>query len=145
MEALVRTIPHPFLIASEAVADIKRIAVAYDGSQGAVRALAAAADIVQNWRGDRPELLVIEVAPADGDGSGVLASAEAYLELYGLTCRTLVARGRPAEALPQIAANQEVDLLCMGAFSHSRVRDFVLGSTTLAVLEGRRKPVLLCH
>ena len=145
VEALVRAVRHPFLVASEAIEAISRIGVAYDGSEGSVQALALAADIVHHWKGDRPELLLIEVLPPDDPPRSVLAAAREYLDLYGLPHRTVTVRGVAGEEIPAIAVREEVDLLCMGAYGHWAVREYLLGSTTQAVIERRRKPILLCH
>jgi len=37
------------------------------------------------------------------------------------------------------------DVIVMGAYGHSRVRDFVLGSATGGILRNLRLPVLLSH
>lgn len=145
VETLVKTVPHPFLIASEQITQVKRIAVAFDGSVGAVRALAAAADIARNWKPEQPEILLVEVVPRGAERAGHLAAAEAYLDMYELRHRSTVVHGTPGVELPEFAQREEVDLLCMGAYGHSTLREFFLGSTTQAVIENRRKPILLCH
>jgi nucleotide-binding universal stress UspA family protein len=43
------------------------------------------------------------------------------------------------------ALERGADLLVMGAFGHSVVRDFVLGGATEDVLEDLRLPILLSH
>lgn len=54
--------------------------------------------------------------------------------------------GRPiAEALGEFAEAAGADMLVMGAFGHSRLRDFVLGGATRGVLERPRLPTLLSH
>ena len=37
------------------------------------------------------------------------------------------------------------DLLCMGAYSHSRLRQLILGGVTRHVLENSDMPVLMCR
>lgn len=144
LERLFRTIPHPFLVASEGVENVRRLAVAYDGSPAAVRALSLAADLVSHWHPRAPEVFLIEVSRMDEDST--LVDAGRYLELYGVPFRALTVHGADvAEAIVQAAVDHDVDLLCMGAFSHGRLREALLGSTTRGVLARRRKPVLLCH
>lgn len=144
LEGLVRAVPHPFLVAGEP-ADLARVAVAYDGSKGACRALACAADLVSGLSDARPEVLVIEVVPRGGVPIGLLGEAQGYLELYGIPARGLLVNGDPASALTEIAKQENVDLLCMGAYGHWVLRDILLGSTTQAVIERRARPLLLCH
>lgn len=145
VEGLVRSVPHPFLIASEKIEKIERLAVAFDGSPGAVRALAAAADIAKSWKDETPEILLVEVLSPGQSSRAHLAEAEAYLDLYELPYRSITVHGVAAEVLPALAEREEVDILCMGAYGHWVLRDILLGSTTQAVIEQRRKPILLCH
>ena len=37
------------------------------------------------------------------------------------------------------------DLLCMGAYSHSRLRQLILGGVTRHILENSDMPVLMCR
>lgn len=143
LEGLVRAVPHPFLVAGEG-GGLARVAIAYDGSKGACRALACAADLVSGLTA-KPEVLVVEVVPRGGVPIGLLGEAQSYLELYGIHARGLLVNGTPATALADVAEAEGVDLLCMGAYGHWVLRDILLGSTTQAVIERRAKPILLCH
>ncbi|WP_037170649.1 universal stress protein, partial [Rhizobium sp. Pop5] len=67
--------------------------------------------------------------------SGVMAEA--------MQVRT---RGEPVgEVLQDKAFEVRADLLVMGGFGHSRLREFVLGGATQAVLTRITLPVLLSH
>lgn len=50
-----------------------------------------------------------------------------------------------AEALQTGATGIGADVLIMGGFGHSRLRDFVLGGATEGVLANLKMPVLLSH
>ena len=50
-----------------------------------------------------------------------------------------------AEALQYSALNHGAQLLAMGGFGHSRIRDFVLGGASKGILTELRLPVLLSH
>ena len=50
-----------------------------------------------------------------------------------------------ATALQESALAAGADLLVMGGFGHSRLRDFILGGATSGVFEDLRLPVLLSH
>lgn len=143
--SIVKRVPHPFLIASETIDAIEHIAVAFDGSAGAVRALAAAADIALNFRQGPPEIVLVEVLPTPDESESHLADAEDYLRLYELPHRCVTLMGAAADQIAAFARDEGVDLLCMGAYGHSALRELVLGSTTHGVIRQRRKPILLCH
>lgn len=145
LEVLVKHLPHPFLVASQEVPAIRRIAVAYDGRPGAMRALAAAADLVTTWRPPGLELVLVEVHPHEIEAPGHLASAETYLASYGIPFRTRHLIGEVGQALAEFGEDEDIDLLCMGAYTYSTLRELVAGSVTHGVLRRRRKPVLLCH
>ena len=80
-----------------------------------------------------------------------LASADRVLhrlERHGVRARLHQedARGRPiGEAISGFATDRGLDLLVMGAFGHSRFREFVLGGATRSLLESPPCPVLLAH
>ncbi|WP_245362225.1 universal stress protein [Rhizobium sp. NXC14] len=58
----------------------------------------------------------------------------------------LRAGGNPVgEVLQSKAFELRADLLVMGGFGHSRLREFVLGGATQAVLSSITLPVLLSH
>ena len=137
----------PVLVVPHAYADAPAhgsAAIAWDNSAAAARAL-----------GDAVALLSVEEAhflaiggdkPLRGDlDSGQLV---ALAERRGLQARhATVALGDRtiADALQQEARSRGAGLLVMGAFGHSRLRRFVLGSATAAVLEATRMPTLLSH
>ena len=49
------------------------------------------------------------------------------------------------ETLQKAALEHECDMLVMGGFGHSRLRDFILGGATASVLADLRLPVLMSH
>ena len=79
-------------------------------------------------------------------------------DIAGVACGSLQVRGfkaKPcsislggktiAEALQEAAMKEGAQLLAMGGFGHSRLRDFVLGGATKGVLTDLRLPALLSH
>ena len=48
-------------------------------------------------------------------------------------------------ALLALAADLSSDLIVMGGYGHSRLREIVLGGTTRTVLEAMQVPVLMAH
>lgn len=50
-----------------------------------------------------------------------------------------------AEAIQGGARELGADLLVMGGYGHSRLRDIILGGATLSVLKDPQLPVLLSH
>ena len=48
-------------------------------------------------------------------------------------------------ALVSYAADVSADLIVMGAYGHSRLREIVLGGTTRTILQSMTVPVLMAH
>lgn len=121
------------------------VAIAWDGSRVAARALADLLPLLP----ENAKISVLTVADekplAEHDLSGQLAASLARRGLEA-EARIVKLNGRPiAAALQETAISAGAGLLAMGAFGHSRLRDFVLGGATRGVLADLRLPVLLTH
>jgi hypothetical protein len=125
---------------------LSRIAVAWNGSPEAVRAVHAAlpflqrADEVLLLRGE-PEELFQKVSwkpPFDID---------AYLNRHGIHARPqdLVDTDGIGEAMLEQTDRFHADLLVMGAYGRSRFSEWALGGATRHVLCNARLPVLFRH
>ena len=49
------------------------------------------------------------------------------------------------DVLGEYVSSQKIDLLVMGAYGHSRIRDFVLGGATKSMLQKPPLPLFLSH
>ncbi len=121
------------------------VGVAWDFSRPAARAVADALPILQRATTVRV-VTVTEEKTIDTRRSGAelvrhLAhhGIEALLEEEEAAGRTI---GR---ALDEYANARDLDLLVMGAYGHSRMRDFVLGGATKTIVASPPLPVLLSH
>lgn len=70
-----------------------------------------------------------------------------YLTCHGLTAQQIdVRRDKPiGEALTEAATTQHVSLIVMGAYGHSRMREFLLGGLTRQMLKNTTVPLLMAH
>lgn len=70
-----------------------------------------------------------------------------YFEHHGVMAEILVrhAAGRVGEALLALAGELAPDLLVMGCYGHSRLRELVLGGTSRTVLKSAVIPILTSH
>jgi nucleotide-binding universal stress UspA family protein len=81
-------------------------------------------------------------------GPGIAQTLTASLERRGYSARAvnITLEGRTiAKALQDTALSEGAQLLAMGGFGHSRLRDFILGGATKGVFSDLRLPVLLSH
>jgi nucleotide-binding universal stress UspA family protein len=73
---------------------------------------------------------------------------QAYLRWHGITAETTPFKPQTREVgagLLGATRDFNADLLCMGAYSHSRLRQLILGGVTRHVLENADIPVLMCR
>lgn len=121
--------------------EIRNILFAYDGSTHSARAVPVAAELAA-----RPgvELTLVTVVPSEDSGTEVLAPAEAFLAHHGVTPRKQVeVSSKPASVISGLVASGGVDLLIMGAYGHSPIREVLFGSTTERILSHCSANVIL--
>jgi len=146
-EALVFGSGRPTILLPELspVGRLRNVALAWDGSRVAARAVADAAPLLRQAEQIMVLTVVDEKPLPDNDAAGRLAQG---LTKRGLNAEAVAVNANDAPvaiALQDRALETGTDLLVMGAFGHSRVRDFVLGGATAGVLADLRLPVLLSH
>lgn len=127
------------------VAAFGHVMIAWDGSRVAARAVSDARDFLQRAQTVTIVSVTDEKALPDEDPGSQLAE---YLSRHDIeaTVARAQSRGRPiAETLQEHAHEIGADLLVMGGFGHSRIRDFVLGGATGGILKDLRLTVLLSH
>lgn len=127
------------------LATFDHIAIAWDASRVAARALGDALPLL--GEGARVSVLTVqdEKPLGESDLAGALASS---LENRGFRAAPLeitLNKRTIAEALQDTALSEGAQVLVMGGFGHSRVRDFILGGATKGVLTQLRLPTLLSH
>ncbi|ACA16105.1 UspA domain protein [Methylobacterium sp. 4-46] len=123
----------------------QRILVAWDGSAQAARAVHDALPFLK-----RAGAVEIVSVAGEKDLSGAVPGAELapHLAHHGVavTVTDLVAGdGDVAGTLRRHAAASRADLLVMGAYVHSLLREMVLGGVTQALLGSCPVPLLLAH
>lgn len=126
-------------------AALDHIAIAWDGSRVAARALGDTLPLLRE--GGRVSVLTVEdEKPLSGpDIAGALALSLGRRDITAAPIETTLGSRSIAEALQAMALSQGAQLLAMGGFGHSRLRDFVLGGATQGVLAHLQLPILLSH
>jgi nucleotide-binding universal stress UspA family protein len=124
---------------------IGHVAIAWDGSRVAARAVADAAFLLA--RAEKVSVLtVLDEKPLPGDDIGERLAATLRRPNLSVEVARIAAEDGPIGAvLQERALDLGADILVMGGYGHSRLRDFVLGGATQGILEDPRMPVLLSH
>jgi len=139
----------PVLLASEETTakPIKTIAVAWKTGAEAARALTAAMPLLA--QADRIDVLSANENDSEADSCVHRADRIVQqLRWHGLNAhgRFVVPEGRSVpDAILETAKNGNADLLVMGAYGHSRMRETIFGGFTQRILRGAAIPVLLFH
>ena len=125
----------------------KRILVAWDGGRAAARAIAEARSLFAH--ADLVEAVVVDSGKSKKGGDLPGADLARHLARHGksVELRRLVlgsGEGIVDVLLKEIAA-RDIDILVMGGYGHSRLREFVLGGVTRDMLERMTVPVFLAH
>ncbi len=120
-----------------------RICVAWNGTAESAAAVLAALPWMQ--RAQAVRVLAADEYQRRGPDARALS---AYLDLHGIHVE--IAQFRPLDrevgrGLLMAAQEFGADLLAMGAYSHSRLRQLILGGVTRHVLENAKLPVLMCR
>jgi nucleotide-binding universal stress UspA family protein len=122
----------------------QRILVAWNGSREATRAVNDALPLLARAR----TVTVLSIDP-EGEAARVPgADIALHLARHGVNVeatRTTAADLNVGDLLLSYAFDHGVDLIVMGAYGHSRLRELVLGGATRHLLRHMTVPVLLAH
>lgn len=123
-----------------------KIAIAWDASMTATRAVVNALPLLK--RSSRTDLIIFNptVNPeAHGEQPG--ADIALYLSRHGVKVNVVSrdTRSNEAEALLSYCADEQIELIVMGGYGHTRFREMVLGGATREMLLSMTVPVLMTH
>ncbi len=120
------------------------LAVAWDGSAEAARALKDALTYLKTPEG----IALLVGAPEDGGEPPETSDIMAHLKRRGLpteVVRFSTDAGATGKTILAKAKEHGAGMIVMGAFHHSRWREFILGGVTLTMLEETTVPLFMAH
>lgn len=140
LQRVIRSARHPILVASRAFQPIERFLIAYDGSPSVLKAVEF---VLQNplLRGLHCHLL--RAGRIDDNARYYLAETAGKLRTAGFDVTTHATAGLAEEVIATAVNEHGINLLVMGAYGHSRIREFILGSTTTTMVRTCLVPVLM--
>jgi nucleotide-binding universal stress UspA family protein len=121
------------------------VAVAWDFSRAAARAVSDGLPMLERAKKVRV-VTILNEKNLDNKHSAEELSKNLSRHGIDVVLDRVDARGRSiGEVLEAYVASHDVDLLIMGAYGHSRLREFVLGGATKSLLSKPPLPILFSH
>ncbi len=131
LESVVRSVHRPIMVVMREFIAPRQFMIAYDGSATASKALELVAS--------SPLLAglpchLVTVGPLSAEQTRQIGQARDTLAEAGFAVTTATLEGEVQAALGQYHRDQGIDLMVMGAWGHSRIRQFFVGSNTTRML-----------
>jgi len=141
VESVSRQIQTPLMIVDKTYVPFKSLTCAYDRSESSTQALKLSAYLAQELK---LPLEVVSVHDDDPERANILSEARKYLQPYQITMNLRPECGDPAAILIQVTEKSlQPTALLMGSYGHSRIREAIIGSTTVQVMRKAVKPIIL--
>ena len=137
-------VQRPVLVCTESPPErmSRSVALAWDGSKAAARSVMAALPFLRGAE----KVHVLEIQEPRSPACSI--DVREYLALHGVACtRKQLRLGAPSvgDMIAYEAAHMGADLLVMGGYGHSHLRETFFGGATSDVLERAAMPVFLAH
>lgn len=140
LENVVRTLHRPILVTTSAFKVPERIMIAFDGSATTRKGveMVAASPLFKGL-----PCYVVMAGAENMENLKQLDWAKQTLEAAGFDVAVSLQTGEINTVLGDYSKANGIDLLVMGAYGHSRIRRFLVGSTTDYVIRNATMPLLL--
>lgn len=140
LERVIRGSKRPVLVASREYKPIQRFLIAYDGGPSIEKAITFATS--QPLLCDL-ECHLVRAGKIDDKAEWYLQEAAGKLRAAGFAVTAQAIGGTPETVIAEQVQARAIDLLVMGAYGHSRIRNMVIGSTTTEMMRSCLVPVLM--
>lgn len=140
LEPLVRQLQKPTLVTPKTFRAPGTVMLAFDGSDASRKGvkLLAESPIFKGM-----PITLVSVGERTHEAEAALEAAANHLREHRHQVDSDIVQGDVATALLDYQQQHRIDLVVMGAFSHSRARQWFLGSTTRKLLQSAEVPLLL--
>lgn len=140
IETLLRKASQPVLIVPDKFTRPKSFMIAYDGRESADRALQK---VLDGGLLHKLDCHLVAIKNNEADLKIKFDNAALQLTERGLNVTTAFLEGNISEKLSAYQAENNIDLIVMGAFGHSKLRQFFVGSNTMKMLESVNVPLII--
>ncbi len=140
LERVIRSSHKPVLVASRGFKPISRVLIAFDGGKSSLKAIE-----FFSQREHYNDLVchVLMVGSDTPEHRRQIEGAVATLKNGGFQATGDILEGQPESVITDQVDNHAFDLVIMGAYGHSRIRNMIIGSTTTEMIRSCKVPVLL--
>lgn len=140
LETVIRRTHRPIMLVTDEFSEPRSAMLAFDGSPTAFKGidLLAGTPVFKGM-----PLHLVMVGPDTNDHWEQLKQAEKILNGMGIEVHLAIRAGDVEKTLHAYQEEHDIDVLIMGAYGHSRIRQFLVGSTTASMLETAEKPLVI--
>jgi len=140
LESVIRTLKQPILVVMAEFTTPSRFMIAYDGSATSKTVLER---VISSPLLKGLECHLVMVSDNQSQALTELTSVADSLTEAGFEVITAVCQGEVQTALEAYQLAHQIDLMVMGAYGHSRIREFFVGSNTTRMISKSHIPLLL--
>ncbi len=140
LENVIRTMQRPILVAPGDFSAPQSVMLAFDGSATSRKGVEMLAGSPL-FKGMPIHLVMVAADTADNQAQ--LENARGVLTTAGFNVEIAIRAGEVEPTLHAYQAEHGIDLLVMGAYGHSRIRQFFVGSNTTNMIRTTSTPLLL--
>ncbi|MDX2321010.1 MAG: universal stress protein [Moritella sp.] len=140
IETLIRQVHTPIVIAPQDFTEPTNFMLAYDGRETADKAVQR---IIAGGLLKGMTCHLVTIKNSENTQQQKFELTQARLEKEGFNVIATYLEGDISVALMDYKQQHAIELVVMGAFAHSKVRSFFLGSNTMRMIENCRVPLIV--
>ncbi|MGB0844807.1 MAG: universal stress protein [Alphaproteobacteria bacterium] len=140
LERVARTAEVPVLVTSRAFLPIGKVLIAFDGGKSVIKAVSYLAETKLL---EGKDVTLLHVGEQSKQVQKDLEGAASLLRDSGCVVDIQVEEGQVETLISAKVDRDETDMIVMGAYGHSRIRQLIIGSTTTEMLRSCKVPILL--
>ncbi|MBS3804163.1 MAG: universal stress protein [Oleiphilaceae bacterium] len=140
VETIIRSVHRPIMLVPDEFSAPRSAMLAFDGSATAFKGveLLAGSPVFSGM-----PLHLVMIGADTNDRWEQLKQAERMLSGLGVDVHLAIRAGDVEQTLHAYQEENDIDILVMGAYGHSRIRQFLVGSTTTNMLNTALKPLVI--
>lgn len=140
LERVARTSKLPLMVCAREFRPIERLVIAFDGGPSSLKAVDHVARS-QVFKG-----LPVHLVTVGGETTDLKRKQEGAVALLrggGFDASATIVQGQPEDVLSAQVGGDTADVLLMGAYGRSRIREMIIGSTTTQMIRSCHVPIVL--